>query len=323
MSAPAYRIRSAPANVETEPSPEIEPAEAEPELDGPEHDPYYYGWRPSWEKTADGEEKRHWIPLTYQDLLDPQEDDVIAEDTIHRKVTEDLAGILERRYRGRPSVAVWRNLKILFTIPGLTTGPAPDISVVEGVEDRDRRRRSFRFGQEPGQVKLAIEVVSKSSVKKDYQDLLDIYAPLGVEEYVAIHPLGPYSEGPFQLTGWRLDPHAGKLRPIPPGPQGRIPSQTTGLLFGTGKDAWGLAVWDAATGERLRWPQEQATWQEQRAEQAEHEKQQAEQRAEQAEHEKQQAEHEKQQAERRNRELAVELERLRAQIRERKKDDDA
>lgn len=285
-------------------------------------DPFYYGWRPSREKTADGEERLRWIPLTYDDLLDPQEDDVIAEDTIHRKVTEGVAGILRHRYRADPTVAVWSNLKIHFHIPGLTTGPGPDISVVAGVEDCDRRRRSFRYGQEPGTVRLVVEVVSKSSVKKDYQDLLQIYAPLGVEEYVAIHPLGPYSDGPFQLTGWRLDRQAQQLRPIAPGPEGRILSRTTGLLFGTGKDGWRLAVWDAATGERLQPPAQEA---EQRAEQetaarrkAEEEKRQAEEARRRAEEAQQQAEEEKRRTEEQNRDLAAENERLRARLQERR-----
>ncbi len=303
MSDLAYKTPSSPTIVEADPVRETEPVEGAPGLDGTEQDPFTYGWRQTWEKTAGGDEQLRWIPLTYQDLLDPQEGDVVAEDTIHRKVTEGVAGILERRYRAEPTVAVWSNLKIVFKIPGLTTGPGPDICVVEGVEDRDRQRRSFRYGQEPGKVRLVIEVVSESSVKKDYQDLLKIYAPLGVEEYIAIRPMGPYSDGPFQLTGWRLDPQTPQLRRIPTGPQGRIPSQTTGLLFGTGRDGWRLAVWDAATGERLRPSREEATWHERRAEQAEH-------RAE-------QAEKEKQRLEQLNREMAAEIKRLRAQNRQR------
>ncbi len=355
MSGPAYKLRSArysPAIVETVPRLEIETAEAAPDRVPVarlrrDHDPFYYGWRPSREKTADGEDKLRWIPLTYEDLLDPQEDDVVAEDTIHRKVTDGVAGILRRRYRADPTVAVWSNLKILFHIPGLTTGPGPDICVIAGVEDRDRRRRSFRYGHEPGTVRLVIEVVSKSSVKKDYQDLLEIYAPLGVEEYVAIHPLGPYSDGPFQLTGWRLDPHTQQLRPIPPGPKGRISSQTTGLLFGTGPDGWRLAVWDATTGEHLQPPAQEA---EQRAEQeaaarrkaeeqkrrAEEEQERQQERAERAEAQarqeaaarrkageaRQRAEEQAQRAEEQNRKMAAEIERLRARIQEREETDD-
>ncbi len=312
MSEPAYKIRStvdSPA-AETETPAEIEGLEALSPADDDADDPFYYGWRESSEQAPDGSKRRRWMPLTYRDLLDPQEGDVIAEDTIHRKVTEGVAGILERRFRSDPTVAVWSNLKILFEVPGLTSGPAPDVSVVFGVEDRDRRRRSFRYGREPGEVRLAIEVVSKSSVRKDYQDLLEIYAPLGVAEYVAIHPLGHYPDGPFKLTGWRRDAETGQLERTPPDPEGRIPSHTTGLLFGTGADGWGLTVWDAATGERLRRPDQETALLEERAETAEERAERAERRAEQMEAARRAVEGE-------NQALKAEIERLRAQIQDR------
>ncbi len=34
---------------------------------------------------------------------------MIAEDTIHRKMTEDIAGILKHRFQADTSVAVWSN----------------------------------------------------------------------------------------------------------------------------------------------------------------------------------------------------------------------
>lgn len=244
-----------------------------------EHDPYEYGWRERREIGPDGTEKLRWDPLTYQDLLDPQEGDAVAEDSIHRSVTEDVARILRRRYERQPTVAVWCNLKIRFVIPGLTTGPGPDICVVEGVHDRDLRRTSFRFGEEPGKVRLVIEIVSKNSVKKDYRDLLAIYGPLGVEEYFAIRPVGFYSEGPFRLRGWRRDTKTGRLRLLRPDAQGRLRSRVTGLLFGTREAGWGLEVWDAATGERLRTSDEELEWHAERAAQAEERAGEAENRA--------------------------------------------
>jgi hypothetical protein len=183
-------------------------------------------------------------------------------------VTDDMARILKRRYEDDPTAAVWCSLKILFTIPGLTTGPGPDICLVEGVRDRDLRRTSFRYGQEPGKVRLVVEVVSKSSVRKDYQDLLAIYGPLGVEEYVAIRPMGFYPDGPFKLRGWRRDPTSGRLRPIRPRADKRLHSQVTGLLFGTGEDGYGLELWDAATGERLRTSDQELAWHAEQTEQA-------------------------------------------------------
>ncbi len=317
MSRTGYKLDAAvglPAVGDPAPVPYGLPATDAPEpddaevvsFDDAETDPYFYGWREQWEETPDGGEKLHRTPLTYQDLLDPQEGDFIAEDTVHRRVVEDIANILDRRYLTEPTVAVWSNLKILFKIPGLTGGPGPDICVVSGVRDPDRKRRSFAYGKEPGKLRLVIEVVSKSSEKKDYQDLLRIYAPLVVEEYIAVHPLGYYVNGPFKLRGWRLDPASGQLVEIAPNPEGRIPSQTTGVVFGTGAGGWGVGVWDAATGERLRTSEEAGALElEARIK--------AEERAEQEAAARRQADQDKQQAERRYREMMAEIERLRAQ----------
>jgi Uma2 family endonuclease len=321
------------------------PAAVVPAADSPgstaDADPYRYGWRERREVAPDGSEKVGWIPLTYRDLLDPQEGDYIAESTIHRRVVEGVAHVLTRRYEDDPGVAVWCNLKIVFRIPGLTTGPGPDICVVDGVLDRDRGRKSFHFGREPGkvrQVRLVVEVVSEDSVRKDYQDLLRIYAPLGVQEYVAVRPLGLYPDGPFELRGWHLDPRTRRLLPIAPNPQGQIPSLATGLLFGTGSDGFCLSLWNAASGERLLSPEEDVTRLRERAEQAEERAEQAEERVERAEERadresearrtaeearsaaeaaRRSAVEEQQRALKRNREMAAELEQLRAQLRER------
>jgi Uma2 family endonuclease len=277
------------------PLPKIEPVE---DLEAGE-DAYRYGWRERREIAPDGTEKLCWDPLTYQDLLDPQEGDVIAEDTVHRSVTEDMARILKRRYERDPTVAVWCNLKILFRIPGVTTGPGPDICLVEGVWDRDLLRTSFRFGEEPGKVRLVVEVVSEATLQKDYHDLLAVYGPLGVEEYVAVWPVGLYPQGPFELRGWRRDPASGRLRAIRPEPDGRLRSRVTGLLFGTGEDGWGLELWDAATGKRLTSAEDSAKA---RALRAANRADEAEERAD--------------KAERRNRELQAEIERLKARMKE-------
>jgi hypothetical protein len=177
------------------------------------------------------------------------------------------------------------------------------------VRDRDLRRTSFRYGQEPGKVRLVVEVVSKSSVLKDYQDLLAIYGPLGVEEYFAIRPVGFYPDGPFKLRGWRRDPTSGRLRPIRPRADKRLRSQVTGLLFGTGEDGYGLELWDAATGERLRTSDQELAW---HAEQTERARAEARREADRAAEAEERAEI----AERRNRELRAEIERLKARMKE-------
>ena len=214
-------------------------------------DPQAYGWRYAYATAPDGSEKLVQVPLTYGDLLDPEEGDFVAESTIHQQLIHDLFDVLKGRYHDEPTTAVWSDLKIAFAIPGLTTGPGPDLFVVEGVEDRDRQRKSFRFGEEPGRIRLVIEVVSEKSHDKDTRDLLEIYSQLGVEEYVAIIPRGDYATGPFELRGWRLGKATRRLRALRLDPERRLHLRATSLVLGTGEDGWGLFLWDAETGERL------------------------------------------------------------------------
>ncbi len=288
MSRPAYNLRSSVdslARAEPDPVPDLEPGDFAPELQDDKDDPYYYGWRERWEKSPDGAEKLRLIPLTYKDLLDPQEGDRVTEDSIHRSVTDIVAGILTRRYEKESTVAVWRNLKLNFVIPGLTSGPGPDICLMRGVRDRDRKRTSFRLGEEPGEVRLGVEVVSQKSAQKDYKDILKIYARIGMEEYIAIRAEGLYLEDRFELRGWRRNPKTKRMNRMRPDRQGRLHSKTTGLLFGTGADGCGLVISDALTGERLRTPDE-----------------------------------ERRAAEERNREMMAEIERLRAQLQDREEE---
>ncbi len=220
-----------------------------PAGDRDDADPYRYGWR--FRPAADGSGEAEMVPLTYADLLDPQEGDVVAEDTIHRRLTDQLGSMLQRRWAADATVAVWSNLKVNFRVPGLTTGPGPDLVVVQGVRDRDRRRTSFYLGQEPGKILLVLEMVSKSSRKKDFEDLVEIYGRMGVEEYLAIHARGFYLDGPYELRAWKRDPAVGKMRPLAPVAPGRLLLPAAELLFVTGGDGWGLGVWDVVTGERL------------------------------------------------------------------------
>ncbi|MCP3957162.1 MAG: Uma2 family endonuclease [bacterium] len=234
------------------------------DLDDDPGDPFYYGWRYLDESESDGSDPLHRVPLTYSDLLSPEVGDFIAEDTVHRSVVEGVARILKPRLEIDPEVAVWSDLKIYFVIPGVTTGPGPDISVVTGVRDRERRRRSFRLGKEPGRLALAIEVVSNKSMPKDYRDILDIYDRMEVGEYIAIRPTGHYADGPFELRGWRRS--AERLRPLRPDDQGRLRSEIAGVLFGTGEGGSGLVLWDAVTGERLLTAEERERLRAERAE---------------------------------------------------------
>ena len=296
-----------------------------------EKDPFLYGWRDVAETAPDGSEKLRRIPLTYEDTLNPQLGDHVSDSTNHAQVIRLVSDVLGRRYEDEPSVAVWSNLKVRNPsgtaaegkkdAPEGAKGPAPDVCVIAGVRDRERNRESFELVAEPGEVRLAVEVVSKTSTRKDYGGILGPYDELGVREYVTIRPRGKYVEGPVELRAWRRDPGREQLEEVLLDEAGRFHSETTGVLFGTGPGGQGLELRDAATGEVLlseaevRRAAEERAEQEAEARQKEAEKRQAaEKRVEKEAEARLRIEQEKEKTEARNREMAAEIERLRAEF---------
>ncbi|MCP4664700.1 MAG: Uma2 family endonuclease [bacterium] len=285
MPQPAYKLRStsdSPAIYDPARLDEVTRVVRAPRIDDTGDDPYRYGWRERWEKTPDGSEKLRVIPLTYEDTLNPQLGDRVSHDSIHSKMTRNVSGILERRYEDEPTVAVWTDLKVRTPshrkeegkprkkdAPEGAKGPSPDVCVMGDVRERGRRRESFELEKEPGDIWLAVEVVSKDSARKDYKDILGPYTQLKVQEYVAIDPRGDFLDGPVKLRGWRRNPGTKRLRRVPLDKEGRFHSETTGVLFGTGAGGRGLEIRDAATGELLRPEAEARRQAEERAEQAE------------------------------------------------------
>ena len=309
----SYKMRSTegsiydPARVE-----DVLSTVREPEVDDTEEDPYRYGYRERCESLPDGSTRLLWIPLTYEDTLDPQLGDRVSHSTIHTQLTVKISGILETRYEETPEVAVWSDLKMRTPSRGKgqgkerqrspaegARGPSPDVCVVGGVRDRDRLRESFELGNDPGEVWLAVEVVSKTSKEKDHGGILGRFDELKVREYLAVEPTGQYVDGPVELRAWERDETTKSLQEVSLDAEGRYHSKTTGLLFGPGPGAQGLEIRDAVTGELLCAPREEARRQTRRAEQAQERAEQAQERAEQAQERVEQAQERVEQAQER------------------------
>jgi hypothetical protein len=145
-------------------------------------DLYPYGWRYVHEAAADGSKKLVELPLTYDDLLDPQEGDFIAEDTVHRQVIDDLIDALKRRYRDAPATAVWSNLKIgrASRDVGRSDGPRRPRPV-----GRRRRRSRMRSGAPSKRRKYGVQPKPRSSGSEHGS------SATGVDGGAARRPSGP------------------------------------------------------------------------------------------------------------------------------------
>lgn len=215
----------------------------------PEKDTFHYGWRICWDKGPDGHERSRYVPLTYQDLLDPQLGDHVTQDSLHIDLVLKLLGLLKAHFSADPRVGIFGDLKVFFDLPGLPD-PGPDLFVARGVEDRDRRRTSFRTHEERGRIVLVVEVVSPEYREKDYESLPPVYEKAGIDEYLIIEALGTYLTDAYKLTGHRLGEDR-RYHPIEHDEQGGLELESVGLWIAPDPDGWGLQLVDQATGQRL------------------------------------------------------------------------
>ena len=236
MAVPAPKM---PADWELTPAPE----------DG---DPFRYGWRPRYVHLPNGEVEEEWIPLTVEDLLDPQIGDIdLTQSGPHWKLASRLSGVIDVFFEDDAEVMVVGDVKMLWGIPGLKE-PAPDIAVIRGVRDKHEFFETFDVLLEGVRPCLIIEVVSPKYEEvrdHDYVDKKEIYERAGIPEYLIVEPYRVRESPIRQWTGYRLGPD-GRYQRIEPDGEGRLLSETTGLLFGIAENG-GFEVIDIRAGERL------------------------------------------------------------------------
>ena len=125
---------------------------------------------------------------------------------------------------------------------------SPDVFVALG--SGPERRRKWETWIEGTFPELIVEFASPSTSDRDVGEKVDLYSRLGAEEYYIFDPIA-LLQPPFQAyrrSGRRL-----VAQPV--GPEQRIASPVTGLIFGI-LDGW-LRVIDPATGVPLRIPDEE------------------------------------------------------------------
>lgn len=219
------------------------PADEEP-------DPFRYGSRRRRIRLPNGDVFDQEIPLTPEDLLDPQPGDEVTQSDPHAQVVTTLHELLKRRFERVQDVVVLFDMKIIWGIPDLPN-PSPDITVVRGAAKR-AGRSIYKVPEEGVLPCLIIEVVSYSDAEmyqNDHKVKVDLYQRVGIPEYLIVDPPFP-PEDPLTLTGYRMGADR-RYRRIEPDSQGRIHSETTNLFFAASEDQRTIRVGDAKTGEWL------------------------------------------------------------------------
>lgn len=187
------------------------------------------------------------LPLEQEIDYPTSDGQPMAESQDHAKVMMDLFFCLQLRYKGVSDAWEGINFFLFYEKGNPKARVSPDVMLAKGVARWDRQNYLLWKERPPS---LIVEVTSRKTRRKDTGPKKDLYERIGVEEYILFDPLGDYLRP--QLQGYRL--LRGRYQPIPLSEDGTLLSRTTGLrMKSEGKR---LRLIDAATGERILWPEE-------------------------------------------------------------------
>lgn len=173
----------------------------------------------------------------------------VAETELHFLELVRLHGAMRARYADRPDVYVGSNLFLYYEEGNPRTSISPDLMVVLGAPKLPLRR-TYKLWEEGYPPTFVLELTSKKTRREDLGKQRDVYARIGVAEYVLYDPLAEYLKPALQ--GFRLV--NGIYQPLPYEPDGSLVSEHLGirLTLVVGRPR----LFDAATGEPLLSPEE-------------------------------------------------------------------
>jgi Uma2 family endonuclease len=195
-----------------------------------------------------------YIPITPIEYPD-EDGKPMAEGDIQCSYLTYARNVLRIYFQNHPDVYVAGNLFIYYEKGYPESVVAPDVFVVFGVENRDRR--SYKTWEENNQTPdFVLEITSKTTRSKDQGAKKGIYAFLGVREYFQYDPTGDYLNP--QLQGLHL--LDGNYFPVAANtmPDGTVflPSEVLGLELRL--EAGKLRFYNQATGQTLLTHEEEA-----------------------------------------------------------------
>ena len=158
-------------------------------------------------------------PVEYDDEGYPGPDSNVPESTAHAETSAYTFNSLRAVFRDRPDDLIAHDLMLLFEEGNPRATLAPDLMVVLGVGNEPRDSyKTWKEGKVPD---LVIEVVSRSTWRKDVRVKPPLYAALGIAEFWLFDPRHPRLAG-LELSG-------AEYREIPALPEGGSRSRVLGL----------------------------------------------------------------------------------------------
>ena len=101
----------------------------------------------------------------------------VAETDVHRTLMFELIGMLQAFFRADPQVYISGNLFVYYQEGNPRRVVAPDVFVVQGV--RNRQRRIYKLWEEGVVPAVVFELTSRSTRREDLRSKYDLYERLG------------------------------------------------------------------------------------------------------------------------------------------------
>ena len=212
------------------------------EDDYPLDDPFRLGYRI---QVLEPGGEIEWIPLTADDLLDPQPNFESCQDGPHSSMLVNLYEMLKRHFKGQDAL-VLPVMKLIWHIPGLPE-PAPDIAIIRGIRELEDHDQWYFDVIETGiRPSLIIEIaimLDPEARQNDYDKKVEIYERAGIPEYLIIAPATHLTDNRLVLTGYRLGGD-GRYQQIDPDTEGRLLFRSVDLSFGVAEDERTLQIFE-------------------------------------------------------------------------------
>jgi colicin import membrane protein len=211
----------------------------------PTTDPYYYGWRYVERRLPDGRVEVDQVGLTLEDVLHPQEDDVIPERPLHELERGYLSGVFRTRLAGLNHGLVLSDCLIDWGVEGIRNH-SPDVSVFEDVRTPpDLNRGTFHLAESGGRCVLVLELVSPHTRTNDVDRKPPEYHRVGVPLYILVDQ--EREDGPRRILAYEHQPEG--YVPVPLDSRGRLFLGPLGLCLGLREGR--VACYDTVSGREL------------------------------------------------------------------------
>jgi Uma2 family endonuclease len=198
------------------------------EVETPENDPWYYGWRPQV-RIVNGRKRVRRVPLTLEDVLHPQEDDHVTHSDWHQRVCVYLYNVLRAHLAHDATAVVLHDVRVAWGKGG-PKPHGPDITVIFGVREQ-QNWGTFHVSREGTRPAMLIEVTSEKTRKIDYNPKVEEYHQARVPLYIIVDLL-PRQDSPPPpfLQGYQYAP--GAYEPLAPDERGWLWLAPVGLWLG-------------------------------------------------------------------------------------------